>query len=92
MLLLLGSSPRPGFHFFCAFNRTQPIDGFTAFTQLLYNIQNLAKNQSEIEKKYVAKVQARNLEKQTKKIMGYFSHSSFDPQPFITGIVNELTD
>ena len=27
------------------------IDWFTAFTQLLYNIQMLAENQSEIEKK-----------------------------------------
>ena len=26
------------------------------------------------------------------KIMGYFSHTSFDPQPVITGIVNELID
>ena len=31
-------------------------------------------------------------EKQIKKIMGYLSHSSFDPQPVITGIVNELID
>ena len=51
MLLLLGSLPHPGFYFFCAVNRTQPIDWFTAFTQLLYNIQMLAENQSEIEKK-----------------------------------------
>ena len=35
----------------------------------------LAENQSEIEKKNVVKVRAKNLEKQTKKIIGYFSHS-----------------
>ena len=34
----------------------------------------------------------RNLEKQIKRIMGHFSHSSFDPQPVITGIVSELVD
>ena len=27
-----------------------------------------------------------------KKIMGYLSHLSFDPQPVITSIVNELID
>ena len=52
----------------------------------------LAENQSEIEKKNVVKVRAWNLEKQAKKIMGYFSRSSFDPQSVITGIVNELID
>ena len=34
---------------------------------------------------------SEEFEKQTKmKIMGYLSHSSFDPQPAITGFVNEL--
>ena len=52
----------------------------------------LAENQSEIKKKMLSMSDSRNLEKQTKKIMGYLSHSSFDPQPIITGIVNELID
>ena len=34
----------------------------------------------------------RNFEKQTKKSMGYFSHSFFDPQPVVTAIVNILID
>ena len=55
MLLLLGSSHRLGFYFFWAVDRTQPIDWFTAFTQLLYNIQMLAENQFEIEKNMLSK-------------------------------------
>ena len=43
---------------------------------------------SDIEK-MASKSVARNFEKQTNKIMGYLSHSSFDPQPII---VNELID
>ena len=36
---------------------------------------------------------SEEFEKQTKmKVMGYLSHSSFDPQPVITGFVNELID
>ena len=51
----------------------------------------LAENQSKIEKK--CRSLSKEFEKQqTKKIMGYFSHSSFDPQSVITGIVNELID
>ena len=51
----------------------------------------IAENQSEIEKN-VVKVRARNFEKQTKKIKGFFSNLSFDPQPVIYPIVNELID
>ena len=92
MLLLLGSSRCPVFYFFCAVNKTQPVDWFTAFTQSLYNIQMLAENHLEIKKKYVVKVRARNFEKQTLKFTGYCSHMSFDSQPVITSIVNELID
>ena len=36
---------------------------------------------------------SKEFEKQTKmKIMGYFSHLYFDPQPVIKGIVNKLLD
>ena len=36
---------------------------------------------------------SEEFEKQSKlKIIGYLSHLSFDPQPVITGFVNELID
>ena len=39
------------FYFFCAVNRTQPTDWFTAFTQFLYLYQMLAENKFQKLKK-----------------------------------------
>ena len=33
-----------------------------------------------------------NLGQQTNKLTGYLSRSTFDPQPFMTGVINELVD
>ena len=67
--------PSGFFKFFCAVNRTQPTDWFTAFTQLFYNKQIFIENQCQNLEIKCRQSPSEEFEKQTKmKIMGNLSH------------------